>query len=170
MELTTYSSAEQRAVVLGCYAHEVTNEVMWASHREVWDALPAKLPFLRRAMTLDLTVYLPGLGLAYVDRAGMEFGVEIRVPWLDLELVRWSMSLPTRLLVRRGEGKRLSRELARRHLGARVASHPKMSFGARASTLPDTTSGGGIGFRQDRYFSLAKRLLADHIEKMDVST
>ena len=61
---------------------------------------PGDASFLRKAMALDLAVYLPGLGLAYNDRASMEHGVEVRVPWLDLDLVRWSLTLPDSVLIR----------------------------------------------------------------------
>jgi asparagine synthase (glutamine-hydrolysing) len=82
MQLCTYSTAADRARVLGCSKAEVSNDVVWQRHRAIFDALPAGISFLRKAMALDLAVYLPGLGLAYNDRASMEHGVEVRVPWL----------------------------------------------------------------------------------------
>src|SRR5262249_18400655 len=94
MQLCTYSTAVQRAAVLGWRETEVSNEIVWQRHRAVFDSLPSGISFLRKAMALDLAVYLPGLGLAYNDRAAMEHGVEVRVPWLDLDLVRWSLTLP----------------------------------------------------------------------------
>jgi asparagine synthase (glutamine-hydrolysing) len=95
MQLCTYSTAIDRARVLGCDEAEVSNEVVWQRHRGDFDELPAGV-FLRKAMTLDLAVYLPGLGLAYNDRASMEHGVEVRVPWLDFALVagRWPCLIP----------------------------------------------------------------------------
>ncbi len=74
MQLCTYSAAADRARVLGCTEAAVGNDVIWQRHREVFDSLPAGVSFLRKAMTLDLSVYLPGLGLAYNDRASMEQG------------------------------------------------------------------------------------------------
>ena len=114
MQLCTYSAALDRARVLGCSEAEVSNEAVWQRHRAVFDALPAGASFLRKAMALDLAVYLPGLGLAYNDRASMEHGVEVRVPWLDLELVRWSLTLPDSVLIRRRRAKWLPKELAAR--------------------------------------------------------
>ncbi len=108
-------------------------------------------------------MYLPGLGLAYVDRAGMEFGVEIRVPWLDLELVRWTLTLPDHALVRRGRGKWLTRDLAARELSPEVAHRPKRGFAAPASRLRhDPGTGGQQGFRQGAYFARAQRILESY--------
>jgi asparagine synthase (glutamine-hydrolysing) len=160
MQLATYSGPAERARALDCTEAEVSNDVVWQRHREVYDRLPPGLSFLRRAMALDLAVYLPGLGLAYVDRAGMEFGVEIRVPWLDLELVRWTLRLPPESLVRRGRGKWLPRELAARELSAAMAHRPKRGFAAPASSVSRPGGRpGDRGFRQGAYFERARRIL-----------
>jgi asparagine synthase (glutamine-hydrolysing) len=158
MQLCTYSTPAERARALDCTEAEVSNEVVWQRHREVFDRLPTELSFLRKVLALDLGVYLPGLGLAYVDRAGMEFGVEIRVPWLDVELVRWTLTLPDAALMRRGRGKWLPRDLAAKHLSARIAHRPKRGFAAPASRL-NTAGGGQQGFRQGAYFSRAEGIL-----------
>lgn len=162
MQLCTYSTAVERARALDCDEAEVSNDVVWQRHREVFERLPAGLSFLRKVLALDLAVYLPGLGLAYVDRAGMEFGVEIRVPWLDLDFVRWALTLPDRSLVRRGRGKWLTRDLAAQRLSVEIAHRPKRGFGAPASRLGDDAM-GQRGFRQGAYFGRAKRILHGYL-------
>lgn len=170
LQLCTYSTASERARVLGCTEREVSDAVVWERHREAYERLPAGISFLRKTMTVDLQVYLPGLGLAYVDRAGMEHGVEIRVPWLDLDVVRWSLTLPDRLLVRRRRGKWLGRELAAQALSREIADRPKRGFGAPAHRVGGGIGGAvggaedarGRGFRQDRYVGLAESVLARH--------
>jgi asparagine synthase (glutamine-hydrolysing) len=160
MQLCTYSTASDRARVLGCTEAEVSDDVVWQRHQEVFDRLPAGPSFLRKVMALDLAVYLPGLGLAYVDRAGMEFGVEIRVPWLDLDFVRWTLALPDDALMRRGTGKQVSRQLAERVLPPVVASRPKRGFAAPASRVaPSGVTAGDRGFRQGSYFGRAARMV-----------
>ena len=156
MELCTYSTAAERAVVLGCSERDVTDDVVLSRHREFWDSLHPKLSFLRKAMALDLQVYMPGLGLSYVDRAGMEHGVEIRVPFLDLELVEWSFTLQDRHLVKRMSGKLLPKSLARKTIPREVIDRPKRGFGAPSSTLAmQERDDGQRGHRQGRYFKLA---------------
>jgi asparagine synthase (glutamine-hydrolysing) len=162
MQLCTYSAPIDRARVLGCDEAEVSNEVVWQRHRGVFDALPAGASFLRKAMALDLAVYLPGLGLAYNDRASMEHSVEARVPWLDLELVRWSLTLPDSVLIRRQRAKWLSKELAARVVSPQVAWRAKRGFAAPAQRVAAGQAPGSRGFRQGRYFALARSIIEQH--------
>jgi asparagine synthase (glutamine-hydrolysing) len=165
LQLCTYSTPAERAAALGCTEREVANDVVWQRHLEVYDGLSPALGFLRRVMAVDLCVYLPGLGLAYVDRAGMEFGVEIRVPWLDLDFLRWTLSLPDDMLVRRGRGKWLSREVAAMQLSPALANRPKRAFAAPSHLVGGQSDQGERGFRQGAYFSRAVQLLRAHRER-----
>ncbi len=162
MQLCTYSTAVDRARVLGCSEAEVSNDTVWQRHRAVFDVLPAGASFLRKAMALDLAVYLPGLGLAYNDRASMEHGVEVRVPWLDLELVRWSLTLPDSVLIRRQRAKWLPKELVARVVSPQVAWRAKRGFAAPAQHVAPGLTPGSRGFRQGRYFALATSILEQH--------
>jgi asparagine synthase (glutamine-hydrolysing) len=163
MQLCSYSTAAERASVLGCAEAEVGDDVVWQHHQEAYDSLPAGLSFLRRVMAVDLGVYLPGLGLAYADRAGMESGVEVRVPWLDLELVRWSLQLPDAALTNWGRGKWVPRQLAAEVMSAEIAHRPKRAFAAPASRVGQEQGHGDRGFRQGAYFARARRLLDEHL-------
>jgi len=166
MQLSTYSSAADRARVLGTYEYEVSDDVVWSAHREAYEMFPSEMSFSRRARMLDLSVYMPGLGLAYVDRAGMENGVETRVPWLDLDLVRWATSLPSNLLIHRRQGKWLTRQFAASELGSAYANSPKRGFGVPSAMVSTTSPEGERGFRQGRYFSLATHLLTQYRETL----
>jgi asparagine synthase (glutamine-hydrolysing) len=162
MQLCTYSTAIDRAKVLDCSEAEVSNDAVWQQHRAVFDALPVDVSFLRKVMALDLAVYLPGLGLAYNDRASMEHGVEVRVPWLDLELVRWSLSLPDSVLIRGSRAKWLSKELSSRVVMPHVAWRAKRGFAAPAQHVAPGLRPGSQGFRQGRYFALATSILEEY--------
>jgi asparagine synthase (glutamine-hydrolysing) len=164
MQLCSYSTSGDRARALGCTEYETSDEVVWQRHADVWESLPKSLSPLRKALTLDLNVYLPGLGLAYVDRAGMEFGVEIRVPWLDLDLVRWSLTLPDRALMRRGRGKWIPREIVASRMARSVADRPKRGFAAPLEHVRGASlARGARGFRQAHYFARATRLLTQFL-------
>lgn len=164
MQLCSYSTARERAVALDCTEAEVSDEIVWTQHRAAFDAQPAAASFLRKVMAVDQGVYLPGLGLAYMDRAGMEFGVEIRVPWLDLELVEWSRTLPDDALLRRGRGKWLPRALAAQELGDQLAHRPKRGFAAPARLVRrGSHSRGERGHRQGDYFARARQVLDAHL-------
>lgn len=164
MQLCTYSSARDRARVLDCDESEVGDDVVWERHRDVFEQLPTSASFFRRVTVLDLRVYLPGLGLAYVDRGGMEFGVEIRVPWLDLELVRAALRLPDDALRRDRRGKWITRELASRELSSAIAHRPKRGFAAPANRVNRAgRTDGERGFRQAAYFTRAQSLVRRHL-------
>jgi asparagine synthase (glutamine-hydrolysing) len=164
MQLCTYSNAAERARVLGCTEAEVSDEVVWQQHRTVFDALPQQWSLLRRVRALDLAVYMPGLGLAYTDRAAMRHGVEVRVPWLDLDLVRWGLRLPDDALVRGRTGKWLPRQIARQVLPELISTRPKRGFGIPTSMIRrDGTSAGSRGFRQGTYFSHAEEQLRQYM-------
>ncbi|HEY7874072.1 MAG TPA: asparagine synthase (glutamine-hydrolyzing) [Actinomycetota bacterium] len=166
MHLCSYSTGVDRAQALGCYEEEVSDEVVWQEHRRFYEALPPDLSFLRKMMAVDLSVYMPGLGLAYVDRAGMEFGVEIRVPWLDLELVEWSLRVPDDSLIKGRTLKNVPKTLAARVLSHRLAHRPKRGFASPTNRVQkQQASGGQRGFRQGTYFARAKTILEGFLQE-----
>lgn len=63
-----------------------------------------------------------------VDGGTMRFALEARAPFLDQELWKFAAGLPFDVRLRGGELKAVLRELARRHLGDRVAGAPKQGF------------------------------------------
>lgn len=68
---------------------------------------------LEAALFLDAKLGLVDDMLAYFDRASMACSLEVRVPFLDHELVELCARVPTAAKVRRLEGKHVLRQLAR---------------------------------------------------------
>src|SRR5262249_13223692 len=56
-------------------------------------------------MKLDQRYDLMSLNLCYTDRMSMAAGIEVRVPFLDFDLIRLMNSIPVSLKIRRGQGK-----------------------------------------------------------------
>jgi asparagine synthase (glutamine-hydrolysing) len=162
MRLCSYSEATDRARILGCYEREVSDDIVWARHRRIFTLMSNDVPLVRRAMALDLNVYLPGLGLSYADRAGMAEGVEIRVPWLDVSFARWTLTLPRRQILTLRKRKIIARERARQVLGRSIAQASKVSFGVPRASLSDASTSGAT--RQDNYLDNAVRVLAMHAD------
>jgi asparagine synthase (glutamine-hydrolysing) len=77
----------------------------------------------------DLMIILPDVFLEKVDRATMARSVEVRVPFLDNELVDYAVSLPARTRVRFGHKKRLLREALRTIVPDEILDAPKAGFG-----------------------------------------
>ncbi len=164
MQLCTYSTAGDRAQALDCTEAEVNNEVVWQRHREVFDRLPTACHSFERPSRSTSPSTSPASGSPFVDRAGMEFGVEIQVPWLDIHFLRWALTLPDDALVHRGRGRWLTRALAASELSPEIAHRPKRGFAAPASRVGDTTAAvGRQGFRQGAYFARATRILDEHL-------
>jgi asparagine synthase (glutamine-hydrolysing) len=166
MQLCTYSTASDRARVLGASERDVGDEVVWERHRAVFEKMPTGWTALRKFRGLDLAVYMPGLGLAYADRAGMEHGVEIRVPWVDIDLLRWALRLEDNALVRGRASKWLTRSLASEVLPPWIAKRPKRGFGVPSTQVGTTsTARGERGFRQSAYLAGAAEILETFRER-----
>jgi asparagine synthase (glutamine-hydrolysing) len=92
-------------------------------------ALPPGLEPLERMLALEQRFFLGDHNLPYADKMSMAAGVELRVPFLDPELVALANRLPTSC--KRGrDGKSVLRQALRPHLPRAVIERPKAGFGA----------------------------------------
>jgi asparagine synthase (glutamine-hydrolysing) len=83
---------------------------------------------LDQALYLDTHLFLPDHLLLCADKMSMSASLEQRVPFLDVELMRFVERIPARLRVRPRSGKRLHRRAMERLLPAQVTSRPKHGF------------------------------------------
>lgn len=82
---------------------------------------------VRRLCHLDFSNYLPDFVLTKADRMTMAHGLELRVPYLDREIIDWAVRVPGRFLVSRFSTKRLLRRALERRLPG-LARLPKRGF------------------------------------------
>lgn len=87
-----------------------------------------ELPAITAAQYLDANLFMVDQVLCKVDRASMAHGVEVRVPFLDPELVELAFQIPLALHYRRGERKALLKEIAAHYLPAEVVTPRKKGF------------------------------------------
>ena len=85
---------------------------------------------VNRMCLADARLFLPGLNLAYTDRASMAASVEVRVPFVDPIVTKAAFSLPGNAKVRRGHGKIALKQAARSWLPPEIIGRPKASFSA----------------------------------------
>jgi asparagine synthetase B (glutamine-hydrolysing) len=87
---------------------------------------PVHEVLLQRA---DLGTYLPGDVLHKVDRMSLAHGLEVRSPFLDVDLAAFAFALPDRVRLPGRRTKPLLRDLALARLPPEVARAPKRGFG-----------------------------------------
>jgi asparagine synthase (glutamine-hydrolysing) len=98
-------------------------------HRRVYEDTSLS-DHVNRMCLADTRLFLPGLNLAYTDRASMAASTEVRVPFVDIEVVRAAFSLPGSSKVRHRAGKIALKAAAERWLPKEIVHRPKASFGA----------------------------------------
>jgi asparagine synthase (glutamine-hydrolysing) len=84
-------------------------------------------------MRLDLAFTLTDGYLQKVDVATMAYSLEARSPFIDHELVEWSMRLPIELKIRGGQTKYLLKKALCRYLPRELIYRPKQGFGMPVS-------------------------------------
>lgn len=92
--------------------------------------IPAEHDPLQRMLFLETTHFLADHNLNYTDKMGMAAGIEVRVPLLDLDLVRFAASIPPSLKQRGRTGKAIFKQAMRNVLPEDVIHRPKSGFGA----------------------------------------
>ncbi len=83
---------------------------------------------LRKAMYYRLIHNLPLDMLIKVDRMSMANSLEVRAPFLDVDLFTASQHIPDEFLIKNGKGKYILRELMKDYLPESVFNHPKSGF------------------------------------------
>ncbi len=96
-----------------CYVNSVSNRHLNAIERQAH---------------FDLTNYLPEDLLVKVDRSSMKFGLEVRVPLLDHELVEYAVNLHQNLKIRNGVSKYLLKQILFNYVPAKYFDRPKWGF------------------------------------------
>lgn len=86
-------------------------------------------PAVERTLRIDQKFFLTDHNLNYADKTGMAHGVEIRVPFLDPDLVAWAATLPLHAKLRRGRTKWALRKAMEPHLPREIIYRPKSGFG-----------------------------------------
>lgn len=101
---------------------------------------------LSRLQFLELRSTLPDELLMYADKLSMAHSLELRVPYLDKDIVEFAERLSGNLKVRNGVGKWIHRRVCRNLLPAEIVRRPKRGF---AMTVVDSwfrdVMGGNMG-------------------------
>ena len=92
--------------------------------------LPESTSRLERLLALEQRFFLTDHNLNYTDKMSMAAGVEVRVPFLDLDLVEFAAKIPTKYKQRGTVGKWVLKKAMEPYLPAEVIYRTKTGFGA----------------------------------------
>lgn len=80
-------------------------------------------------MLMDMLQYLPDDILVKVDRAGMYYSLENRIPLLDKDIVEFVWTLPLEYKYQNGITKKILRNILYRYVPKKMLERPKKGFG-----------------------------------------
>jgi asparagine synthase (glutamine-hydrolysing) len=101
----------------------------YREHRRHFARVRAAAP-LNRLLYVDLKTFLPCLNLAYTDKTSMAATLEVRVPFLNVELVELAARMPVNLKLRGLKRKYILKRAAESLLPQDVVWRKKAGFGA----------------------------------------
>jgi len=82
-----------------------------------------------KMLALEQRFFLGDHNLIYTDKMSMAAGVEVRVPFLDLELIDFAASIPDEYKLRNHIGKWILKKAMEPYLPHNVIYRPKTGFG-----------------------------------------
>ena len=97
--------------------------------RENLRRIPAEHDPLNRMLYLEAKHFLADHNLNYTDKTSMAVGVEVRVPLIDLELVKFATQIPPHLKQKGRIGKAIFKKAMEPYLPKDVIYRPKSGFG-----------------------------------------
>lgn len=127
MSYSYYSKDELLELFDAKYKNEI--EALSDFHKELFEN--KELEDIENKMCFtDINMFMEGLNLTYTDRASMACSVEVRVPFIDKEVVCYAMNIPGNLKVKNNESKYILKKVSEKYLPKDVIYRPKASFGA----------------------------------------
>ena len=147
MEIT---DAPVRVALLGAGRGEQAPLERVSRARDVLADVPGLRGLLEQALYLDTRMFLPDGILLCNDKMSMAAGLELRVPFLDLELMRFVERIPASARVRHVPASACTARRWRRILPPGIA-------GDGTASPPRTTTGWGVAGREGRAPLRARR-------------
>ena len=81
-----------------------------------------------RRMLFDMDSYLPGDILCKVDRASMKYSLEARCPFLEKNVVEFSLRLPFEYKIADVESKKIIKDITHKYIPKKLLYRPKQGF------------------------------------------
>jgi asparagine synthase (glutamine-hydrolysing) len=121
---------------------------------------------LDQALHLDTRMFLPDGILICNDKMSMAASLELRVPFLDVELMRFVERIPARMRVRPRAGKRIHRMAMERILPPGIANRPKHGFATPYDEWLRASLGEEVERRYAERSPLSELVRADAVQTL----
>jgi len=120
-----FSETEQAALLHPSIRHQFSAGKSYGHVLDYWQEAPGDL--LQRLLYTDIKTYLVEL-LMKQDNMSMATSIESRVPFLDHELVEFSLKIPQRFLIKGLAGKEILKKAVRELLPPAIVRRAKLGF------------------------------------------
>jgi asparagine synthase (glutamine-hydrolysing) len=115
------------------FSSPVDMEEVYSEAITIWEQSAGK-SLVDRTMEFYTRLYLAEDILAKTDRASMSVSLELRAPFLDVQLTDYVRRLPSHVKLRGNQRKYLLRKVAARRLPEQILTRPKKGFGIPLQT------------------------------------
>ena len=122
-----YSPAQLSRLFNDNYAKEI--KTVQDDHNSVFNSL-YNGDVINQMCYTDIQYFMNGLNLTYSDRASMAASVELRVPFIDKQVIEFAMHIPGKYKFKRYHSKYILKKAAEAYLPKNIIYRPKASFGA----------------------------------------
>jgi len=119
---TVYREDEKKRLLEGEFSNHQTGLYYFYNH------IPDELSSLDKMSILDTYTSLSDELLMYGDKMTMATSIEMRVPFLDNELVALAQKIPNQYKIKNGIHKYILKEVAKKHLPDEIINRPKKGF------------------------------------------
>jgi asparagine synthase (glutamine-hydrolysing) len=126
----TYFTDDAKQTLYTDELREATTGMDAYQHHRRYLARSQNFAPLNRLLYLDLKTFLPCLNLAYTDKTSMAATLEVRVPFLNYEMVELAARMPPRLKLRGLKRKYILKRAAEKVLPKNVVWRKKAGFSA----------------------------------------
>lgn len=126
---TYFTDEEKQALYSDDMRRATAGFDAYEQHRKFYRRVESE-HWINQMLYLDMKLFLPCLNLAYTDKTSMAASLEVRVPFLDHELVELTARIPAELKLRRFTRKYILKRALHRLLPKSIIHRKKAGFSA----------------------------------------
>ena len=125
---TVFTDREKENLFTNDFLREVKEKDSYQVYSRCYKRQAGEMSAMDQYLYADLKVWLPDNNLVRVDAMSMAHGLEVRVPFLDRELVEYVASIPPALRMKRGILKYLLKKSMRKRLPSSIIKRKKAGW------------------------------------------